>query len=76
MSWERHGWSLGQGVNNLHTLAIEKEAQRKRATINLKCNICSKSPKLFLACLTNTRHKERRKEMRHMETLCAVFLIL
>jgi hypothetical protein len=38
----RWGWfelSLDQGVNNLHTFAIEKKAQRKRGMFNLKCNI-------------------------------------
>jgi hypothetical protein len=63
MSGERHGWSLGQvrlflseGVNNLHTFAIEKKAQRKRGMFNLKytlSHVFSKTPELslVLACL-------------------------
>jgi hypothetical protein len=40
LGWGGHGkLSLGQGVNNLHTLAIEKKAQRKTRMINLKHNI-------------------------------------
>jgi hypothetical protein len=31
--------SLGQGVNNLHTFVVEKEALRKRRLFNLKYNI-------------------------------------
>jgi hypothetical protein len=51
MSGEGHGWSLGSGgggwfelfpgqvVNNLHTFAIAKKAQRMRGMFNLKCDI-------------------------------------
>jgi hypothetical protein len=42
--WARWEWfelSRGQGVNNLHILIIEKQAQRKRRMFNLKYNIKS-----------------------------------
>jgi hypothetical protein len=51
MSGEGHGWYLGQvkvvlvvlelDVDNLHTFAIEKKAQRKRRMFNMEYNIKS-----------------------------------